>query len=280
MVSTCTASASDSSRRLRSSLLVSSSASAMRWRSQAVSAVTPRPSVVDGGVEQLADVAQVGEVALAAGRGQQPGREALGRADQLEERGDAVAAQDGGPAVQGEVHRFPGVVAGGGHLVGRPPEEGGERRGAGPAHRRRPLQRFEQPQPLPGHRRGEHAAGAVDDGGDAHGGEGAPHQVGLPVGADQDGHMPRPDGLVAVGGAVAVAALHPGTGRQQPDEVVGQVVGDHRPGVGRLGQALLRGDRDEPVLPVQDPQPQRRRHRRTRAGGAPGWRRRPAPRGR
>ena len=41
MVSTWTASASDSSRRLRSSLSVSAAASMMRWRSQAVRAVAP-----------------------------------------------------------------------------------------------------------------------------------------------------------------------------------------------------------------------------------------------
>ena len=39
------------------------------------------------------------------------------------------------------------------------------------------------------------------------------------------------------------------------------------PGVGRLGQALLRGDGDEPVLPVEHPQPQRRRHRRAEQAG-------------
>ena len=184
----------------------------------------PQPLGGGGGVEQLADVAEVGEVAFAAGPGQEPGGETLRGADELEERGHAVAAQHAGPPVEGEVDRLPGVVAGRGHLLRRPPQEGGEGDGTGPRHRRRPLQRLEQPQPLPGDRRGEHAAGAVDDGGDPHGGQRAPHQVGLPVGADQHGHVPGPDLLVAGGGAVAVAALHPGPRRQQPDEVVGQVL--------------------------------------------------------
>ena len=44
----------------------------------------PQPLGGGGGVEELADVAEVGQVALAARPGQEPGREGLGGVDELE----------------------------------------------------------------------------------------------------------------------------------------------------------------------------------------------------
>ena len=65
MVITCTASASDSSRRARSSFSVSRAASWMRRPSQVAMAVGPEALGHAGLVQQLGDVAQVGHEALA-----------------------------------------------------------------------------------------------------------------------------------------------------------------------------------------------------------------------
>ena len=88
-------------RRLRSSSLVSSSASAIRWRSQAVSAVTPELLGRRRGVQQLADVAQVGEPALAVDACAAPAR-AGPRSSVIVSSSDATPldAQHARPAVQ------------------------------------------------------------------------------------------------------------------------------------------------------------------------------------
>ena len=61
-----------------------------------------------GGVQQLADVAEVGQPALAAQPREHPLGDGLGRRDRLEQRGDAAAAEQTGPAVQLRVQLLPG----------------------------------------------------------------------------------------------------------------------------------------------------------------------------
>ena len=107
IVSTCTASASDSRRRLRSSSPVSCSASAIRRRSHPVSAVVPRCSARAAAWSSCADVAQVGQPPLAAGEPQHALGQALGQRDLLDQRGDALHAQHPRPAVQALVDLLP-----------------------------------------------------------------------------------------------------------------------------------------------------------------------------
>ena len=114
MVSTCTASASDSSRRLRSSSLVSCSAAAMRRRSHDVSAVVPICSVVAAACRSWPTWRRSVSRRSPSTGSQRAAGHALDERDRLRQRRDARAAQHRGP-----------VGAGGG---GRPPRRRRPRR--------------------------------------------------------------------------------------------------------------------------------------------------------
>ena len=79
------------------------------------------------GVQELADVSEVGQPALAAQPPEDPPRDRLGRRDRVEQRRDTAAAEEAGPAVELRVQLLPGRLVGGGHLLRAPAEEGGER---------------------------------------------------------------------------------------------------------------------------------------------------------
>ena len=117
------------------------------------------------GVEQLADVPEVGHPPLAVDHREHAGRQALLQRDRLHQRRDALHAQHARPVMQAPVHALPGVVVGGGDLLGRPAEDRGQRGRAGARRVGGPLDRLEHAQPLAGGLGAEHAAGAVDDGG-------------------------------------------------------------------------------------------------------------------
>ena len=145
--------------------------SSIRRRNQAVSAVVPRCSSVAARVEQLADVAEVGQPPLAVARRQHPRREALVERERLGQRRRDAAVRGGSacPAVQPRVDLLP-VRA---RRRSRSARRSSRRTGSGPPSARpggrgRPLDRLEQPQPVSGGRRAEHAAAAVDHRGDPH----------------------------------------------------------------------------------------------------------------
>ena len=117
------------------------------------------------GVEQLADVAEVGHPALSVDHREQAGGQALLQGDRLHQRRDALRAQHPRPVMQAPVHLLPGVLVGGGDLLGRPAEDRGQGRRAGARRIGGPLDRLEHAQPLAGRLGAEDAAGAVDDGG-------------------------------------------------------------------------------------------------------------------
>ena len=163
MVSTWTASASDSSRRLRSSSPVSAPASAIRLRSQAVSAVDAELLVRRGGVQQLTDVAQVGQPALAVGVGEHPRGQLLGRrrrsSSAATPRSRSTRAQSCSrrwTSSHSARRRRPAPAA------RRPSREGGQRRRAGARELGRAFERLQQRQPVARALGPEHAAGAVD----------------------------------------------------------------------------------------------------------------------
>ena len=113
MVSTWTASASLSSRRLRSSSLLSVVASSTRWRSHAVSAVAPICSVIAAAWSSSPtcrrSVIRRSPSTIASMRAGQ----ALLERDRLHQRRDALLAQHARPVVQAPVDVLPGVVVGG-----------------------------------------------------------------------------------------------------------------------------------------------------------------------
>ena len=94
----CTAAASESSRRLRSTT-VSRLASSRRLRSQALNVVRPELSLQRGLVQRLGDVPQVGEQPLAADPAEQPFLQPLGQRHRLEQRRDPALVEhpDPGP---------------------------------------------------------------------------------------------------------------------------------------------------------------------------------------
>ena len=142
-----------------------------------------------GDVQELADVSEVGQPALAAQPSEDPPRDGLGRRDRVEQRRDAAAAEEAGPAVQLRVQLLPGRLVGGGHLLRAPAEEGGERGRPGAGGRDRALDRLEQPQPLLRGRGREDAAGAVDHGRDADALERVVHERGQLVRGDEHGDV-------------------------------------------------------------------------------------------
>ena len=177
------------------------------------------------GVQQLADVPQVGQPALAAHAGEHARGQALGERDRLHQRRDPAQPQHPRPVVQAAVDVLPFRVARRRDPLGAPAQERGQRGGAGAQVRRRPLQRLEQPQPLLGLDGAEHAARAVDDGGDAGGVERVADPRGVAVGLHEHGHV----------GGLGLAA------GEQPDEVGGDVLGDVLADRGQLGVAARRG---------------------------------------
>ncbi len=198
-----------------------------------------------GGVQQLAHVAQVGELALAVGARQQARGHALGPRRRLEQRRHAAPAQQRGPAVQARLQVLHGPLVGLGDPRGAPAEEAGERRRGRPPRRGGPLERLQQAQPLPGGVGREDAAGAVDHRRDAGPRERVADLGRVAVHPHQHGHARRPDRIVAPDARPR---------GQQPHDVGGQVLGDQPAGVRGRGVAG-RGELD-PVGPVEHPDAQ------------------------
>ena len=121
----------------------------------------------DLGVQELGDVAQVGQPALAVGGREDALGQAAERVTVSGQRRHAARAQDGGPVVQLPVHVLPVVLGCRGHTLGRPAEEAGQRGGMRAQARGGPLDGLQQPEPLARRLGAEHAARAVDDGRDA-----------------------------------------------------------------------------------------------------------------
>ncbi len=210
------------------------------------------------GVQELADVAQVGEPALAVDLRQHPPRQALGQGDGLQQRGHPPPAQHACPPVQPGVELLPGGVAGGGDLLRRPAQEHAERGGVRRRGRRRALEGLEQAQPLAGDGGGEDAAGAVDHRRHADGVEGIAHQGGVAVAGHQHGDVAGAQGDAPGLGPLLRALDDLGTGRHQPHHVAGQVGGDVL--AGRLGAEVPLGCApDMAVVAVHDAHPQGRR---------------------
>ena len=105
-------------------------------------------------VQELADVAQVGQPPLAVDRGEQPPGQALDERDRLQQRRDALHAQHPRPLVQAPVDLLPRLLARPTPPARRPsrgtasaPRRGREAADAGP------LDRLQQPQPVARRRR-------------------------------------------------------------------------------------------------------------------------------
>ena len=148
IVITCTASASDSSRRVaprspRPGRLRGCAARARwPWRSG------PRPSDTPASCSSWAMWRRSVMKRSPAGPASTRAGHVVRAAHRLVERRDALVAQQRGPAVQRPVQVLPLVLVRRRHLLGRPADEAGERGQRRPVARRRPLERLEQPQPL------------------------------------------------------------------------------------------------------------------------------------
>jgi hypothetical protein len=151
-----------------------------------------------GDVEQLTDVSDVGEVAFAADGGQQPwGDLPLGEHDPFEPC-DAVVGEHDRPAVRQGVEVVEVVVVRVGELGRGPADPAGQGETPDASGVARPLGRLEQPAPVVGRVRGEHAPDAVDDARDADLTQGTLDEPRLGVGAHEDGDVLGAEG-VAVG---------------------------------------------------------------------------------
>ena len=195
------------------------------------------------GVEHLADVAQVGQQALAPDHAEHPRGHARDRRG-LEHGRHPTGGEELGPHPH-PVGELLGEVGATGVELGRGrAEEAGQR---GRAHLRRAVglvERLEQRQPLDGRRRREDAAAPADHGRDAD-----LTQRGLDVG----------EGAVVVGedGDVAGAELAAAVGRprgQQAAYVEREVAGDVGPDLADLRAAAPHAQ----VLPAYDAEPERR----------------------
>ena len=166
-------------------------------------------------VQRLADVAKVGEGALAADTGQHPRGEPVDDCA-LEHRGNAARAQHLGERADRVGQLVGALVPAGVELRGAEPEEGRQGGGPDPVGAVGLLERLEQAQPLGRGGRVEDRAPGIDHRRDADGGQG--QLGGLQVGplGGQHGDVSRLDRL----------ALERRGGAQQPGDVVGQV-GDH-----------------------------------------------------
>ena len=125
----------------------------------------PVPLGEGGLVQGLADVAQVGQPAVAAHLGQHPGRQP-GDARGLHHGRQPTAAEQLQPRPQRLGHLVGEVVAARVEVGGGVPEEAGQRGRAHPGAAMRLLEGLQQRQPLDGRRGGEHAAAARDHAGD------------------------------------------------------------------------------------------------------------------
>ena len=121
----------------------------------------------DHGMEQLTDVADVGQLPLSLRSGQDPAGQTLAPADGLQQGGHPPQAQHRRPAVETSVQHLPFGVGRTRHLFRRPAEEQGERHRLNGVGGRRSFERLEQSEPVAGGRCGEHAARSVDHGRDA-----------------------------------------------------------------------------------------------------------------
>ncbi len=199
-------------------------------------------------MQRLADVAQVGEPAVAADLAQHPGREPGGRGG-LQDGGHAAAGDDVDPPAQ-RLGDVVGEVVAPRVEVGRGvAEEAGERGGPHPRAAVRLLQRLQQREPLDGGRGGEHAAATGDHGRHSHLGQRLLRggEVGVAV-AD--------DGDVAT---LERAAVEGRPGVEQPADVEREVAGDERP---HLADGERGPRRAAELVAADRPQPQRRRDRR------------------
>jgi hypothetical protein len=214
-----------------------------------------------GGVQELADVAQVGQLALAVDGPQHPLREALDQRHGLGQRGDALHAQDARPLVQAAVELLAVLLGGRRDPLRRPAQEGRERGRGGPCRRRRPFDRFEQAQPVARRGGAEDAARAVDDGGDVDLVEGVADERGVAVGSDEDGDVAGANALGLLHRAVLGADLDLRVGGEQGGEVGREVLGDV------LARALIADasparELERRLVAMDDPDAQRRRDRR------------------
>ena len=234
MVSTWTASASDSSRRLRSSLAVSCPAWAIRSASQAARAETPswpslaaswrscptwRRSVMVRSPSRSARIRAARPVPAATvsrsaatprRRRTAPRRWRLG-----------VKLLEVGVVDLGEAR-------------GRPAEEPGQRRRGGEARRGGELDRPQQAQPLVGGAGAEDASRAVDDRGDADLGEGVAHEGGLAIGGHENRQVPR-DGPAPDGRLPRSRRERTGGARRRPRGRAPRGAGSSRPARSRSG---------------------------------------------
>ena len=127
----------------------------------------PQPPVDRRAVQQLGDVAQVGQLALATHHRQQPLGQRLGLRDRLHDGRHARAPQHARPPVQRLLQLTPALVGRAGDRLRRPAHERRQRHRAGPRQRLGTLQRLQQRQPVARRAGREDAARAVDHGRDA-----------------------------------------------------------------------------------------------------------------
>ncbi len=179
-----------------------------------------------GGVQQLGDVAQVGQRALPVHGAQDAFGQALGAGDRLAQGGHPALAQHARPAVQAAVEVLELVVAGGGHSLGGPAQEWRQRRRPGAGGGAGALDGLQQGQPGARGVGAQHAARPVDDGRDVDGLQRVADQRRVAMRAHQDGHVAGAQALAAQRRAVRRAGLDLGLGGEQGDEVVGEVAGD------------------------------------------------------
>ena len=206
IVRTCTASASESRRRLRSSSWTSSRASAMRRCSHAVRAATPSRSVVAAWCSSWPTWRRSVSRRSPSARASTRAVSASVRVIELEQGGHAAAAQHVGPLVEAHVDVLPRVVRRRRDPRRRPAEEARQRGGVDPGRVRRPLDGLQQAQPLRRARRLEHAAVAADHGRHADRAERVAHRRGLAVGGHEDGDVAGVDAALADRRAVGCAA--------------------------------------------------------------------------
>ena len=213
------------------------------------------------GVQELADVAQVGQLALAVLRSQHALGESLDQRHGLGQRSDALDAQHARPLVQAAMELLAVLLGGRRDPLRRPPQEGRERGRGGPRGRRRTLDRLEQAQPVAGRRGAEDAARAVDDRGDVDLVEGVADERGVAVGADEDGDVAGTDALGLLHRAVLGADLDLRVRGEQGGEVGREVLGDVL-ACARVAHASPARELQRRLVAMDDPDAQGRRNGR------------------
>ena len=144
-------------------------------------------------VQQLGDVAHVGQRPLAVHAREDALGQPFAERDRLGQRGDAALPQHGRPLVQPAVDVLPRLVARRRHALGAPAQERSERRGVRAGRRGGPLERLEQAQPVARRLGAEHTAGAVDDRRDPDGVERVADQGRRAVGLHEHGDVAGPE---------------------------------------------------------------------------------------